>query len=106
MEMHARHTQDTSRIIIDKDKLLGIENETFQTLIQELIKKGCKEISINLLNVNFVSSLAIGYLLHACTTCKNRKIIFSIKNVNSDILKVFNHLKLNEILNINYSPIT
>ena len=101
MEMHAQHTQDISTIIIDKDKLLGIENETFQTLIQESIKKGCKEISIDLLAVKFVSSLGIGYLVHAYTTCKNRNIIFNIKNANSDILKVFNHLKLNEILNIN-----
>ena len=106
MEMHAQHTQDISTIIIDKDKLLGMENETFQTLIQESIKKGCKEISIDLLTVKFVSSLGIGYLVHAYTTCKNRNILFTVKNANSDIMIVFNHLKLNEIMNINYSPIT
>lgn len=101
MEIHAQYTQDISTIIIDKKKLIGIENETFQTLIQESIKKGSKEITIDLLNVKFVSSLGIGFLVHAYTSCKHKNIMFSVKNVNADIMKVFNHLKLNDILNIN-----
>jgi anti-anti-sigma factor len=100
MEMHTQHTKDMSTIIIDKDKLLGFENETFQTMIQESIEEGSKNILIDLSAVKFISSLGIGYLVHAYTTCMNRNIIFSIKNVNRDIMNVLNHLKLTDIFNI------
>ena len=100
MEMHAQHSQDISTIIIDKDKLLGIENEIFQTLIQESIKNGSQNVSIDLSNVKFISSLGIGILVYAYTTCKNKSIMLNVKNANTDIMNVFKHLKLTDILNM------
>jgi len=100
MEMHAQHSQDISIIIIDNDKLLGFENETFQTLIQESINKGSKNVSIDLSNVKFIASLGIGILVYAYTTCKNKNIMMNVKNANKDIMNVFSHLKLTDILNI------
>jgi anti-anti-sigma factor len=100
MEMHAQHSQDLSTIIIDKDKLLGIENEIFQTLIQESIKNGSQNVSIDLSNVRFISSLGIGILVYAYTTCKNKNIVLNVTNANADIMNVFHHLKLIDIFNI------
>jgi anti-anti-sigma factor len=99
MEMHAEHSKDISTIIIDKDLFLGFEHETFHNLIQESITKGSKKIFIDLANVKFIASLGIGCIIRAYTTCTNKNILFTIKNANENIMKVFRHLKLAEVLN-------
>jgi anti-anti-sigma factor len=101
MEMHAKHSQDISTIIIDKDNLLGFENETFLDLLQNSIVKGSKNISIDLSNVRFIASMGIGILIRAYKICKDRNIMFKIKNAKSTVMNEFSYLKLTEILNIN-----
>jgi anti-anti-sigma factor len=101
MEMHAQHSQDISTIIIDKDRLDGLENETFLTLLQNSIIKGSKNISIDLSNVKFIASMGIGFLIRAYKICKDRNIKFKIKNAKSSVVNELSHLKLTEIFNIN-----
>jgi anti-anti-sigma factor len=101
MEMHAKYSQDISTIIIDKDKLVGFENETFLALLQNSIVKGSKNISIDLYNVKFIASMGIGILIRAYKICKDRNIMFRIKNAKSNVVNEFSHLKLTEIFNIN-----
>jgi len=100
MEIHAEHNPDSSTIIIDKNKLIGVENEVFQNLVQESIDRGSKNISVDLSNVEYIASWGVGLLVHAYTTCVNKKVKFEIKGVNENVMNVLHQLKLNEIFNI------
>ena len=100
MEIRVEHSKDQSKIIIDKNKLIGAENETFQNLVQESIDKGSKSISIDLSKVEFISSWGIGLLVHAYTTCINRNVDFNLEGVNEQVMNVLNQLKLTRLFNI------
>lgn len=99
--MHVQRNNDISIIIIDKDKLLGAENKTFQTLIQDLIEEGCKNITVDLSNVKLITSLGIESFIHACATCKVKNVNFNLKNVNVSVKNVLSTLRLTDIININ-----
>ena len=101
MEIHAEHYPDKSIIIVDKNKLIGVESETFQKLVQESIDKGSRTISIDLSKVDYVASWGVGLLVHAYTTCHNKNIRFEINGVNEKVMNVLSQLKLTEIFNIN-----
>jgi len=100
METHIDTSDGTSIIIIDENQLLGIENETFQTLVQNSIEQGSKNISVDLSNVKFISSWGIEGFLHAYKTCTNKNVNFSLKNVNENVMNVLSTLKLKDIFNI------
>jgi anti-anti-sigma factor len=101
MEIHAEHYPDKSIIIVDKNKLIGVESETFQKLVQDSIDKGSRTISIDLSKVDYVASWGVGLLVHAYTTCHNKNIRFEINGVNEKVMNVLSQLKLTEIFNIN-----
>jgi anti-anti-sigma factor len=100
MQTHVENSEDTSVIIIDENQLLGVENKTFQTLVQNSIEQGIKNISVDLSNVKFISSWGIEGFLHAYKMCKNKNVDFSIKNVNATVMNVLSTLKLNEVIKI------
>ena len=100
MAIHAEPFPDKSVIIIDKNKLIGIENELFQNIVQESIDKGSKDITVDLSNVEYIASWGVGLLVHAYTSCNNRNIKFNIKGVSGNVMSVLHQLKLNEIFNI------
>ena len=100
MDIHAEHFPDKSVIIIDKNKLIGIENELFQNIVQESIDNGSKDITVDLSNVEYIASWGVGLLVHAYTSCNNRNIKFNIKGVSGNVMSVLHQLKLNEIFNI------
>ena len=101
MEIRVEHSQDSSKVIIDKNQLIGVESENFQQVVQESIDKGSKNITVDLSKVEFRSSWGIGLLVHAYTTCTNRNINFKIEGVNAQVLNVLNQLKLTKLFNIN-----
>ncbi|HSD62167.1 MAG TPA: STAS domain-containing protein [Ignavibacteriaceae bacterium] len=101
MDIHAEHNNDNSLIIVDKNKLIGIESETLQNLVQESIDKGSKNVSIDLSKVEYVSSWGVGIIVHAYTTCHNKNVNFNLKGVNPHVMNVLSQLKLTEVLNIN-----
>ncbi len=100
MEIHAEHNKDNSVIIVDKNKLIGIESETFQNLVQDSIDKGSKNVSIDLSKVEYVSSWGVGLLVHAYTTCHNKNVDYSLKGVNPHVMNVLSQLKLTDVFNI------
>jgi anti-sigma B factor antagonist len=100
MEIYVKHNEDKSTIVIDKNKLIGIENETLHNLIQDSVDKGSKNISIDLSKVEYISSWGIGLLVHAYTTCHNKNINFSISGVNQQVANILNQLKLTTLFNI------
>ena len=100
MDMHTEQNQDKSVIIIDKNKLIGVENETFQQQVQAALDNGSKEISIDLNSVEYISSWGIGLLVHAYTSCHNKEVQFSLKGVNQQVMNVLSQLKLTTLFNI------
>jgi anti-sigma B factor antagonist len=100
MGIHIEHNQDKSIIIIDDSKLIGVEAEVFQNLVQNSIDNGSKNISIDLSKVEFISSWGIGLLVHAYTTCFNKKINFSLQGVNTQVMNLLSQIKLTELFNI------
>jgi anti-anti-sigma factor len=101
MGIYAEHYPDKSVIIIDKNKLIGIENEEFQKTVQECIDEGCKSISINLSNVEYIASWGIGILVYAYTTCTNKKVGFSLESPTENVMRVLHQLKLDKLFIIN-----
>ena len=100
MDIHTQQDQDKSVIIVDKNKLIGVENETFQQQVQGALDRGSKEVSIDLTNVEYISSWGIGLLVHAYTSCHNKNVQFSLNNVNSQVMNVLSQLKLTTLFNI------
>lgn len=100
MEIRAEHSPDKSNIIIEKNKLVSIENETFQGLVLESIEKGSKNLIIDLAKVEYVTSWGIGILVHAYTTCVNRNVKFNITNVNENVMHVLHQTKLDTLFQI------
>ena len=100
MDIQVKHSQDKSNIIINKNKLIGAENESFQNSVQESIDKGSKSISIDLSKVEFISSWGIGLLVHAYTSCIDKNINFNLEGVNGQVMNVLNQLKLTRLFNI------
>jgi len=100
MEIRAEHHPDETVVIIEKNRLIGPENEAFQNIVQDSIDKGSKKISIDLSKVEYIASWGIGVLVHTYTTCTNRKIEFNIKGVNENVMNVLHQLKLDKLFNI------
>ncbi|MGA9293028.1 MAG: STAS domain-containing protein [Ignavibacteriaceae bacterium] len=100
MSIHAEINQDNSIIIIDENKLVGTEAETFHNLVQESINKGSNRISVDLSKVEFMSSWGIGLLVHAYTTCSKKNIKFNLQGVNSQIMNLLSQIKLTELFEI------
>jgi anti-anti-sigma factor len=98
MEMHAEHLQGKSIIVVDDNNLIGVENKTFQNLVQDSISKGSKIISVDLSKVKYIASLGIESLVHAYTTCTKRNIQFSIQGVSEKVMNVLHQVKLDTIL--------
>ena len=95
MEIYAQDNQDGTLITVDNDKLIGIESEAFQNVVQNSIEKGSKNISIDLSKVEYISSWGIGLL-----SCHNKNIAFKLQGVNSQVMNVLSQLKLTTLFNI------
>ena len=100
MGIHAEYYPGRSIIIIDNNRFIGVENKTFQSLVQDSIDKGSKSILIDLSKVEYVASLGIESLVHAYTTCTNRNIKFNIEGVRGNVMKILHQVKLDTIFNI------
>ncbi|MFW9928610.1 MAG: STAS domain-containing protein [Candidatus Thorarchaeota archaeon] len=101
MGIHAEYYPDKSIIIIDNNHFVGVENKTFQSLVQDSINKGSKIISVNLSKVEYIASLGIESLVHAYTTCTNRNVKFNIEGVGGNVMKILHQVKLDTVFNIN-----
>ncbi len=100
MEISAKYDKDKSIIFIDKKSLIGVEGEEFQNLVQNSIDKGSKSITVDLSNVEYMSSWGIGLLVHAYTSCHHKNVSFGLEGVNEQVKNVLGQLKLTEIFDI------
>ena len=100
MDIQVQHNENTSAIIIEKDQLLGKENETFQAIVKDLIEHGSKNILVDLTKVKFITSWAIESFIHAYKMCMNKNIDFRLKNVNSNVKNILSTLRLDSVIKI------
>lgn len=100
MDIQATFNQDNAVITINKNKLIGVESESFQNLVQEALDKGSKEVAINMSSVDYVASWGIGLLVHAYTSCHNKNVKFSLTGVNPQVMNVLSQLKLTTLFTI------
>lgn len=102
MEVRAEHQDGKSVIIIDKDKLLGVEAAEIQDSILTAIDKGSKSIEIDLSTINYVTSWGIGILVHSFTTCTNREVQFALVGVSDKVLNTLTKVKLHTVFDIRH----
>lgn len=100
MEIEINERNDSTIIKFNKDKLLGTEAAEFQNSVIEILEKGVKSIVIDLSSVIYLTSWAIGMLVHAFTTATNRNVKFSLTGVRDRVHEILSKVKLDTIFHI------
>lgn len=100
MEIEINERNDATIIKFNKDKLLGTEAAEFQNSVIEILEKGVKSIVIDLSSVIYLTSWAIGMLVHAFTTATNRNVKFSLTGVRDRVRDILSKVKLDKIFSI------
>ena len=97
MEINISDREDYTIIKFNKNKLLGTEAVEFQDSVLDTLDKGVNSIVIDLSNVEYVTSWAIGMLVHAFTTSTNRSAQFSLVGVTQKVKEILSKVKLDKI---------
>lgn len=100
MEIEIKETSDFAVIKFNKDKLLGTEAAEFQNSVIDVLEKGVKSIVVDLSSVIYLTSWAIGMLVHAFTTATNRNAQFSLTGVTQRVHEILSKVKLDKIFSI------
>ena len=100
MEVIISDREDYTIIKFNKNKLLGTEAVEFQDSVLNTLDKGVNSIFIDLSNVEYVTSWAIGMLVHAFTTSTNRSAQFSLVGVTQKVKEILSKVKLDKIFSI------
>ncbi|KAB2923493.1 MAG: STAS domain-containing protein [Bacteroidetes bacterium] len=93
-------TIDEGRVVILEPKgslVGGDETDELKRSIQDLLEKGNRKLIIDLGNVEYLNSSAIGALVSAHTSYLNRQGRMVLCNVNKSISNVFIVTKLSTI---------
>ena len=97
MEVNITDREDFTVIKFNKNKLLGTEAVEFQDSVLNTLDKGVNSIVIDLSTIEYVTSWAIGMLVHAYTTATNRKASFSFIGVTQKVKEILSKVKLDTI---------
>lgn len=100
MELSINEEPDFTVIKFNKNKLLGTEAVEFQNSVLNTLDKGTKLIVIDLSTVEYVTSWAIGMLVHAFTTATNRSAQLSLTGVTQRVREILAKVKLDKIFSI------
>ena len=100
MELSINERSDCTVIKFNKNKLLGTEGLEFQDSILNTLDKGVSSIVVDLSTVEYVTSWAIGMLVHAFTTTTNRSAQFSLTGVTNKVREILSKVKLDTVLPI------
>lgn len=100
MEININDLKDRTIIKFNKNKLLGTEAVEFQDSVLNTLDKGVNSIAIDLSTIEYVTSWAIGMLVHAYTTATNRKASFIIIGVTQKVREILSKVKLDTIFTI------
>lgn len=97
MEVNISDREDFTIIKFNKSKLLGTEAVEFQDSVLDTLDKGINSIVVDLSAVEYVTSWAIGMLVHAFTTSSNRNAQFSLVGVTQRVKEILSKVKLDKI---------
>jgi anti-anti-sigma factor len=97
MEIDVNNSNDHTVIKFNKDKLLGTEAAEFQNSVLQTLDKGVNSIIVDLSSVQYVTSWAIGMLVHAFTTSTNRNAKFALSGVSVRVHEILSKVKLDSI---------
>jgi len=97
MDFHIQKNKDQSVIAFDKSKILGTEAAGIQNAVLDLIENETKIITIDLSNVDYITSYGIGMLIYAHTTCTKKNIQFYVYGVNAKVLDILKLVHLDKI---------
>lgn len=100
MEFNVIDNKDKTVIRFNKDKLLGTEGVEFQNSVLNTLDKGVQNIVVDLSTVEYVTSWAIGMLVHAFTTSINRHAKFSLTGVSDRVNEILSKVRLNTVFEI------
>jgi len=104
MEVSVNDKKDFTVIKFNKDRLLGTEAAEFLNKVMTTLEKGTKSIVIDLSSVQYVTSWAIGMLVHAFTTSTNRRVKFALSGVTKHVHEILSKVRLDKIFT--FSDIT
>jgi anti-anti-sigma factor len=100
MEISINDLDDCTVIKFNKNKLLGTEAVEFQNSVLDTLDKGVNSLVVDLSTVEYVTSWAIGMLVHAFTTSTNRSAQFSLIGVTQRVRDILSKVKLDTIFHI------
>jgi anti-anti-sigma factor len=97
MELNVINKDDFTIIKFNMDKLLGTEAAEFQNTVLDVLEKKVKSIVVDLSTVHYITSWAIGMLVHAFTTATNRNVKFVLSGVSARVHEILSKVKLDTI---------
>jgi len=97
MEISINDQGNSTLIKFNKKQLLGTEGVEFQDSVLNTLDKGANSIVIDLSTVEYVTSWAIGMLVHAFTTTTNRNANFELIGVTNKVKEILSKVKLDTI---------
>lgn len=97
MEISINDQGNSTLIKFNKKQLLGTEGVEFQDSVLNTLDKGANSIVIDLSHVEYVTSWAIGMLVHAFTTTTNRNVKFELIGVTNKVKEILSKVKLDTI---------
>lgn len=100
MRLSSQLVDKHSVIKFNVDQVLGYEAKEFQDAILDSLDKNVSAIIVDLSSVKFISSWGIGMLIHGLATTKNRGGDYKISGLADNVMKVFQKVKIDTVLNI------
>jgi anti-anti-sigma factor len=100
MEISIRDQLEFTVIKFNKKTLIGTETLEFQDSIINVLDRGVNNIVIDLSMVEYVTSWAIGMLVHAFTTATNRNAQFVLEGVAGKVRETLAKVRLDKVFQI------
>lgn len=100
MDISIRSEGAFAIIKFNKKTLLGTESMEFQSNLVNILDKGTSSVIIDLSMVEYVTSWAIGMLVHAFTTTTNRNTKFVLEGVSQKVKDTLTKIRLDKVFEI------
>ncbi len=100
MDISIRREGAFAIIKFNKKTLLGTESMEFQSNLVNILDKGTSSVIIDLSMVEYVTSWAIGMLVHAFTTTTNRHTKFVLEGVSQKVKDTLTKIRLDKVFEI------
>ena len=86
---------DKAVITLKQDLVASTVND-LRTMIQEAIKEGIKNISINMSGISVVDSMGIGLLISTKNSLSGVDGTLEVLNIQADIMNLFQSMRLDQ----------